>query len=142
MTYRFVLTDTPPPGAFDRVRAPLRASNQRTTGPAEDVTLAILLTDTDSGEIVGGLWGRSGWGELYIDIVSVPEVLRCTGVGTELMRLAEEEAIRRDCHCVWLDTYAFQARPFYEKLGYVVFGTIDGPAPIFQHHFMTKTLRG
>ena len=29
------------------------------------------------------------------------------------------------------DTYAFQARTFYERLGFEVFGQIDGPAPMF-----------
>ena len=41
------------------------------------------------------------------------------------MRAAEEEARSRSCLGVFLDTYSFQARPFYEKLGYEQFGTLE-----------------
>lgn len=56
------------------------------------------------------------------------------------MQRAEEEARVRGCRQMWLDTYAFQARPFYERLGFEVFGQIDGPAPIFPRYFMQKLL--
>ena len=39
---------------------------------------------------------------------------------------------------MWTDTYAFQARPFYERMGFVVFGRLDGPAPIFPRFFLMK----
>jgi len=41
---------------------------------------------------------------------------------------------------MWLDTYAFQARAVYERLGFAVFGQIDGPAPVFPRYFMQKQL--
>ncbi|MEX3946099.1 hypothetical protein AB4Y44_42815, partial [Paraburkholderia sp. BR10937] len=41
----------------------------------------------------------------------------------------EEEACRRGCSGAWLDTYSFQARAFYERLDYTVFGTIDNYPP-------------
>ena len=41
---------------------------------------------------------------------------------------------------MWTDTYAFQAKSFYEKLGFTIFGQLDGPAPIFPHFFLKKTL--
>jgi hypothetical protein len=41
------------------------------------------------------------------------------------MREAEVVALKRTCVIVWLDTYIFQARGFYEKLGYEIFGTPD-----------------
>ena len=50
------------------------------------------------------------------------------------------EAVARGCHGLWLDTYAFQARAFYERLGFAVFGQIDGPAPMFPRFFMSKRL--
>lgn len=40
------------------------------------------------------------------------------------MQLAEEEALARECHSAWLDTHDFQARPFYEGLGYVKFAEL------------------
>jgi GNAT superfamily N-acetyltransferase len=77
---------------------------------------------------------------LFVDIVFVPEKLRGNGIGTSLLQQAEQEAIRRGCRDMWMETYAFQARPFYEKLGFTVFGRLDGPAPIFPRFFLKKTL--
>ena len=81
-------------------------------------TLAILLTDSTTDELVGGLWARSLWGSLFVDIMFVPDTLPGNGIGTSLLRQAEQEAIRRGCRNLWTETYAFQARPFYEKLGF------------------------
>ncbi|MEN9020505.1 MAG: GNAT family N-acetyltransferase [Verrucomicrobiales bacterium] len=39
------------------------------------------------------------------------------GVGVELLRQAEVEALRRSCLYFHFDTFDFQALPFYEKLG-------------------------
>ncbi|MDB5536981.1 MAG: Acetyltransferase family protein, partial [Devosia sp.] len=41
---------------------------------------------------------------------------------------------------IWLDTFSFQARPFYEKLGYSVFGTIPDYPPGGARYFLSKTL--
>jgi hypothetical protein len=41
---------------------------------------------------------------------------------------------------MWLDTYAFQARQFYERLGFEVFGQLDGLKPFFPRYFLKKTL--
>jgi predicted N-acetyltransferase YhbS len=70
----------------------------------------------------------------------VPEALRGTGIGTSLLRQAEQESMRRGCREMWLDTYAFQARSLYEKFGFTVFGRLDGPAPIFPRFFLKKAL--
>ena len=57
-----------------------------------------------------------------------------------LMAAAEAEALRRGCRHMWLDTYSFQARPFYEQFGFEVFAQLDGPAPIYPRYFMKKVL--
>ena len=103
-------------------------------------TLAVLLRDATTDELIGGLWGRSLWGSLYIDMMFVPAPLRRSGIGMSLLRQAEQEAMRRGCREMWTDTYAFQARSFYEKAGFTVFGHLDGPAPIFPRFFLKKEL--
>ena len=42
----------------------------------------------------------------------------------------------------WLDTYDFQARPFYERHGYAVFGELDGFPNGHRRWFMRKRLDG
>jgi GNAT superfamily N-acetyltransferase len=137
---KYELTDSPPPEAFQKIWAPLLKFNEAAVGNATARTLAVLLKDPETGELLGGLWARSLWGSLYIDMMFVPEALRRTGIGTSLLRQAEREAMRRECRDMWTDTYAFQARSFYEKFGFAVFGRIDGPAPTFPRFFLKKVL--
>jgi len=135
----FLLTDEPPAGTFQRLWDGLRNFNQQAVGEAQSRLLTVLLQDA-ADVTIGGLWGRTLWGQLYIDILFVPEELRRNGMGRELVLQAEEEAVRRGCHCSWLDTYEFQAKPFYERLGYEVFGTLEGPAPVYPRYFLRKRL--
>ena len=76
---------------------------------------------------------------LHVDLLFVPEDLRRTGIGRRIMIDAEEEAIRRGCRGAWLDTYSFQARGFYERLGYAMFGTIENYPPGHSRFFLKKT---
>jgi GNAT superfamily N-acetyltransferase len=142
MEPKYELTDDPPPGAFQKMWEPLLAFNEQTVGDGKSRTLAILLKDPATEEIIGGLWGRSLWGSMLVDIVFVPQALRGNRIGTRLLQQAEAEAICRGCRDMWLDTFAFQARAFYEKLGFTVFGRLDGPAPIFPRFFLKKILAG
>ena len=56
------------------------------------------------------------------------------------MEQAEAIAHTRGCMGVWLDTFSFQARAFYEKRGYKVFGTIDDYPPGQSRFWMKKLL--
>jgi hypothetical protein len=54
--------------------------------------------------------------------------------------MAESEAVHRGCQDAFLDTFSFQARPLYERLGYRVVGTIPGFPPGHERYFMVKFL--
>jgi GNAT superfamily N-acetyltransferase len=140
MSPKYELTESPPTEAFQTLWQPLLEFNEAAVGNATSRTLAVLLRDAATDELIGGLWARSLWGSLYIDIMFVPEPLRRSGIGMSLLRQAEQEAMRRGCRQMWTDTYAFQARSFYEKAGFTVFGRLDGPAPIFPRFFLKKEL--
>jgi GNAT superfamily N-acetyltransferase len=75
----------------------------------------------------------------YVELLFVPESLRRGGLGRRLMRDAEEEAVRRGCRGAWLDTFSFQARGFYERLGYAAFGFIEDYPPGHSRIFLKKT---
>lgn len=79
----------------------------------------------DDGAIVGGLLGVTYWGWLSVDILWIDERFRGRGYGERMLAAAEEEARQRGCRHVQLDTLSFQARPFYEKLGYRVYGALE-----------------
>jgi len=76
---------------------------------------------------------------LFVELLFVPESLRGQGIGTDLIRRAESEAIARGCHSVWLDTFEFQARGFYERLGCTCFGELK-QYPVGSRYFMSKQL--
>lgn len=48
------------------------------------------------------------------------------GYGAALLIEAETVAREAGCVAVRLDTYEFQARPFYERHGYTVYGELEG----------------
>jgi GNAT superfamily N-acetyltransferase len=118
----------------------LIAFNDAKAGASGYRPIAFAIED-ERGQTIGGLSAAAAYGWLFVELLFVPESLRGRGVGTELMRRAEAEAIARGCHSVWLDTFEFQARGFYERLGYTCFGELkDYPAgPRF---FMSKRLTG
>lgn len=121
------------------ILAPLLAFNEALAGPSGYRTLALALRDAE-GAVRGGLWGHTAYGWLYTQMLAVPESARGRGLGRELMRRAEAEALRRGCTHAWVDTQ-FGARGFYEKLGYAVFGELDDFPPGFRRSFLAKALR-
>lgn len=125
----------------DAVVGALIAYNARQAG-IKDYRPLVLSVRDESGNVVGGLWGRTVFGWLYVAIVFLPESLRGHGIGSELMLRAEREALARGCRNAWLDTYEFQARGFYEKLGYRCFGELADYPVGFSRFFMQKALTG
>jgi GNAT superfamily N-acetyltransferase len=140
MTFEFVLTESPTAADRDAILVPLMAHNDAQFGPTEFKPLAILLKQPD-GAVVGGLYARSGYDWLFIELLAVPEALRGRRVGTELMRRAEAVARERGCVGLRLDTYSFQAPDFYCKLGYEVFGVIDDHPRGHRRLFLRKYLK-
>ena len=124
----------------DAVVAPLVEYNERVGGPSRFETVAVLLRDTASDATVGGLWGKFSYDWLFVELLAVPEALRGQGLGAALLGEAERIAAALGGAGVWLDTYSFQARGFYEKLGYRTFGELPDHPRGGARFFMRKTL--
>lgn len=105
----------------------------------EDV--AIVIRHGESREILGGLWGRTGWEWLTIEYVFVPEDLRGQGLATRLIAMAEDEAAARGCHSAWLDTLNRDALKLYERLGYERFGELTDFPKGGSRFFLQKKLK-
>lgn len=116
-------------------------NNSRASQPENHRSLVIILSDPDTHDIRGGLWGGTNLSRLHVELLFVPETLRGRGLGRKLLLDAEQEAIRRGCLGAWLDTYSFQARGFYERLGYSVFGILDDYPPGQHRVFLHKRFR-
>jgi ribosomal protein S18 acetylase RimI-like enzyme len=92
------------------------------------------------GDVLGGLLGQVWGGWLHVTYLWVAKAARRQGHGTQLLLDAEAYASTRGAVGVTLETYSFHARPFYERLGYQVFGTIDGYPPGRAKFFLRKKL--
>lgn len=119
---------------------PLLAYNVAQAGEPRLEKFALLVRDEQGGQILGGLYGKVSGGWLFIELLSVPEQARGQGVGSRLMRMAEELARKKECVGIWLDTFSFQAPAFYQKNGFTEFGRIADYPPGHQRHFFQKRL--
>jgi len=117
----------------------LLAFNEKWLGPSNDQSVHFVARDQLG--VVGGLLGHTRWKWLYVAKLWVDEPGRGRGIGTKLLNAAEELARNRGCTDASLDTFEYQARPFYEKLGYELFGTLDGYPPGYRQFYLRKRLR-
>jgi ribosomal protein S18 acetylase RimI-like enzyme len=121
------------------VLAGLRAHNRRYAAPPGFMSLTLSARD-ESGQLLGGLVAESGWEWLHIDLLWVEEAHRGRGIGRRLLQAAEDEARARGCRYVYLDTFDFQARSFYDRAGYTVFGIQKDYPPGHNRLYMLKAL--
>ena len=138
----FTLTVTDAPGAAAEaiIENSLHDFNRSKAGYVDSRTLAVLVRDPETSEVVGGLLGKTTLGLFFIDLVFLPDATRGKGVGTEMMRLAEQEALRRGCTAVVLFTIWFQAPEFYGRLGYRELGRVECAPPGHTRICMTRQL--
>jgi len=134
------LTDAPEDGERTVVMDGLRAYNEERAGVSDARQLAILARDPDTGEVVGGLLGRSYLGLLTVERFFLPENLRRGGLGGRILAVAEEEGRRRGCTRAVLSTLHFQAPGFYLKQGWEVAARIECEPPGHARFYMTKNL--
>ncbi len=117
----------------------LRQFNRRVVG---DHPNAHFLVEARSprGKLIGGLQGVVYYQWLFVANFFLSERIRGGGTGTKLIAEAERHARSLGCHGVWLDTFGWQARPFYEKQGYRVFGSLPDYPAGHARYFMMKML--
>jgi GNAT superfamily N-acetyltransferase len=139
MGFSLHLSDVADEKVRQAIVAPLVQFNESKAGPTGMRPLVVEVRDAN-GAIVGGLWGATAFGWLFTQLLVVPEQSRGQGLGKQLLSLAEAEALKRGCHSAWLDTFEFQARPFYERMGYSCFAELPDYPKGFSRYFMRKEL--
>ena len=141
MNYELELTDVADEEMRKLILNPLIEYNASRAGPSKGRPLVIVIRG-DGDQIMGGLWGYTGYEWLFTQLLIVPEQYRGAGLGSKIMALAEAEAHSRGCTGAWLDTFEFQARGFYERLGYACFAELPNYPTGFSRYFMKKALTG
>ena len=100
--------------------------------------LSLVVRRQAEDAPVGGACGRCFGGWYYLHLLFLPEDMRGTGLGSGLLTRLEAEAQDRGCIGAWVSTFSFQARPFYEKHGYALFGSIEDHPPGHARYFLSK----
>ncbi len=140
--YTLTLEESPNPKDAQTVIDRLYQYNRgQTQTKNEDVKrLAIFLRD-GRNHVVGGISGWVYWGWLQIEFLWIRDDLRGMGYGKDLMIAAEKKALAMGCYKAYLETFSFQAPDFYKKLGYEVFGILEGFPGDHNKYFLKKRLK-
>ena len=97
--------------------------------------IQIQLFEDDT--CIGGLTGRMYWSCLEIDDFFIESSYRRLGYGTKVMKKVIAYAKEKSLAFILLKTFSFQAKPFYETLGFHVIGEIKN----YPDTFSLYTLR-
>jgi len=133
------LDENPHPEDFRRLVDGVRSFNRERTGNEWPRPVAYYLRNPGRQIIAGvqgTLWGRS----MHIDALWVDEQHRGNGLGAKLMKAIESYAAAHAHPLVYLETTSFQALPFYEGLGYRIFGELPQISEGHTLHFLAKDL--
>ncbi|WP_283624399.1 GNAT family N-acetyltransferase [Clostridium butyricum] len=97
-----------------------------------------VIVDT-YGDIIAGINSKMYcWNCLYIDVLWVKEEYRKEGLGSKILNEIEKVAKDKGCYLIHLDTFDFQAKDFYIKHGYDIFGILDECPQRHKRYFMKK----
>jgi GNAT superfamily N-acetyltransferase len=123
------------------IRQGLSAFSDQHTPPRNWRPITLVLR-SDDGRVIGGLLGSTVWDWLQIDVLWVAQAARGQGHGRALLERAEQLASERGCRNARVDTFDFEARGFYEKLGYRVYALLPGFPHGHAHLHLAKTFGG
>lgn len=134
------VTDAPEKEILQKISDGLHAFNDEVSGVSDRVPLAVVAKDEKTGEIIGGITGRTALGVLFLDMFHLPKSHRGSGLGSRILKMAEDEGRRRGCVSAVLYTINFQAPEFYARYGWQRFGEIPSLPAGTSRIFMSKAL--
>ena len=98
-------------------------SSQFPNLPPESEDKRFLFSATDDTGFIGGISGSVYWDGVEIDVLWVHENCRRKGIARRLLEEAEDYARGNGAVVAFLKTV--DAREFYEKQGYSVYGQLE-----------------
>jgi ribosomal protein S18 acetylase RimI-like enzyme len=129
---------TPNKNEIEFVNNALEKFNYEHAEPDNHVLLNIVEYD-ENQNVIAGILGGTYWGWLHIDILWVDEKFRMKKIGSQLLIAAENEAKKRGCHSVHVDTMSWQAPEFYRKHCYELISELDNiPNGYKKFHFIKR----
>lgn len=119
------------------IREGLTQFNREQVG-SRDLRFLNLAAFDAAEQVIGGILAEQIWGWLLIEVLWVAPEARGRGIGRALLNQAEQLAQARGCKHAALETFSFQARAFYERQGYVVYGALEDFPPGHVRYSMKK----
>jgi len=101
-----------------------------------DFSVTVQIDD----KIVAAAIGESKYEWLIIQYFYVEDKFRKNGIRSKILKEIVEIAKDRNCKGIHLDTFEFQARDFYVKQGFNVFGEIDDHPSGYKRYFMKMSI--
>ena len=95
----------------------------------------------ENNELVGGAVGIIRFGWYFLEELWLNENYRGKKIGTKLIQKIEECAKENNVIGIRMETWSFQARGFYEKMGYTVWAEIKDCPPGTIDYFLKKELK-
>jgi hypothetical protein len=83
--HQLIVTDKANPNAQRVIREGISQYNREMAGYVDTRNLSVLVLDSDSGRVIGGLLGRTSFGLLFIDLLFLPKALRGDEIGTRII---------------------------------------------------------
>ena len=109
--------------------------------PIEKEVKFSVFAKNKTKNIVGGIRAICFWNTLHIELLWLSESSRGKGIGKELIESAENFAKENGCEKVFVETTSWQAKPFYEKVGYKHIATLNDRPKGHSSHYLTKDLK-
>ena len=99
------------------------------------VRLNFCIKDDNDAMIAGIIAVMYCWGMLYVDVLAVDQNDYKKGLGSKLLSHVEDKAKKLGATLAHLNTFDFQAKDFYIKHGYDVFGVLDDCPPGHKRYY-------
>ncbi len=134
----FELDLSPSDESINEIRDGLVEHNSQYLNGIERNKIAYYITER--GKKVAGVTAEIFGSWLLINFLWVDKELRGSGMGSELMAKLEAYAKSKGCTFSLVDTFSFQAKPFYEKLGYECQMSLEQYPVSHARHYLTKQM--
>lgn len=108
--------------------------------PIEAEVKFFVFARNELSAVIGGVRATCFWNTMHIELLWLSEECRGKGIGKALIVSAENFAKEHNCEKVFVETTSWQAKPFYEKVGYKHIATLNDRPKGHASHYLTKDL--
>jgi len=110
---------------------------QAAGGNASEISCGLYEGD----RLIAGAVGRTEYRRLFVSYLWVDEALRGQGLGTEVLRRLEAQALKRGCIDALIETLSDRNAELYEHLGYAMMSHVHDYVPGFTRYTLIKVWR-